>query len=203
MRVFLCDGGGALVLTRDPPEPKADATGLAPARPAFELWDTFIESAGGAEEPQMYSRYGSASVAPEAIARGDHHVTQNMAAVGAMAVEVFLAGFQRFADQLGIHPGDPEVIDQVAYFLANVPSDHLVEATHEEFARRYGVPVEVARRQYYSTVAGRGYTGPAALPITLDQLFRERKVPDGKFLISFVTESSKWMNAGLLLRSRS
>jgi 3-oxoacyl-[acyl-carrier-protein] synthase-3 len=191
LRLFLCDGGGALVLTRDDGQ-----------SPGFEVWDTFIESAGGNDEPQMYSRYGSASIAPEAIAQGHHHVTQNMQMVGSLAVDVFIAGFERFAQKLGLDLGAPETHEQIRWFLANVPSDHLVEATHEEFMRRYGLPPEVARRQYYSTVAKRGYTGPAAIAVALDQLWRNHAVPDGKFIISFVTESSKWMNAGFLMRRR-
>ncbi len=192
LRMFLCDGGGALLLTRD------DGTA-----PGFEVYDTFVESVGCDDEPQMYTRFGSASVVPDAIAKGHHHVTQNMQMVGSLAVDVALGGLQRFAEQLGIDPSSPEVTDQFAYFLANVPSDHLVEAAQEDFSARTGVPLELIRSKYYSTVANRGYTGPAAIAITLDHLLRTAAVPDGKFVASFVTESSKWMNAGFLLRYRA
>ena len=192
MRLFLCDGAGALVLTRDEGQGRG-----------FEVYDTFIESVGGAQEPQMYTRYGSASVVPEAFAQGHHHLTQNMAMVSSVAVEVFLGGLQRFAEQLGVDLAAPETAEQVAWFLANVPSDHLVEAAREEFSKRSGVPLELLESHYYSTVANRGYTGPAAIAISLDQLLRTDAVPDGKFVMSFVTESSKWMNAGFLLRYRA
>lgn len=191
LRLFLCDGGGALVLTRD------EGT-----QPGFEVWDTFIESVGGRDAPQMFSRYGSASVAPLAFAAGDHHVTQNMGLVGSLGVNVFIAGFQRFMDQLGLDPGSADFQEQVTHLLANVPSDHLVDAAMEDGSARFRVPMEVLRRVYTSTVAKRGYTGPAAVVITLDALMRARAVADGKFVVSFVTESSKWMNAGFLLRFR-
>lgn len=191
LRLFLCDGGGALVLRRD------DGAGRG-----FEVWQTFLESVGGGQEPQMFSRYGSASKATEALARGDHHVTQNMGLVGSLGVEVFLGGLHRFFAELGVDPGDAAFQEQVTHLLANVPSDHLVEAALEDGGARYAIPMEHLRRVYTSTVARRGYTGPAAMPITLDELLRARAVADGKHVLSFVTESSKWMNAGFLLRYR-
>jgi 3-oxoacyl-[acyl-carrier-protein] synthase-3 len=192
LRMFLCDGGGALVLTRDDGKARG-----------FEVWETFVESVGASDEPQMYSRFGSASRAPEAIAQGHHHVTQNMQMVGSLAVDVFLGGLQRFAKHLGVDDTDASALEDIQYFLANVPSDHLVEAGHEEFARRTGLPLDLVQSRYYSTVANRGYTGPAAIAITLDQLLRNDKVGAGKLVASFVTESSKWMNAGFLLRYRA
>lgn len=191
LRLFMCDGSGAFVLTRD------DG-----ARPGFEVYDTFVESVGGREPPQMYSRYGSASVAPDAIAAGDHHVTQNMGLVGGVGVGVFLSGFHRFLEKLGIDPLDAAFREQVSHVIANVPSDHLVEAGLEDMSARYRVSLDHIRQIYCSTVAKRGYTGPAAIAITLDELFRGGAVADGRFVASFVTESSKWMNAGFMLRSR-
>lgn len=191
LRFFLCDGGGALVLTRD----EGQAAG-------FEIVNTMIESVGAREAPQMFSRYGSASVASEAIANGDHHVTQNLQVVSSQAGEIFLNGFDRFVKQLDFHPASPQFLNGVTHFLANVPTDHLVESSMESYALRYGVTLQEAKARYFSTVARRGYTGPVALAISLDELHRQKKLQHGRYLISFVTESSKWLNAGLLLRSR-
>lgn len=192
LRLFMCDGGGALVLTRDDGR-----------RPAFEVYDTFVESVGGRDEPRMSSRYGSASVAPAAIAAGDHHVTQDMSVVGGLGVERFVGGVQRFLEQLGVDTDDPEFRAQATHLLANVPSEHLVETGLEDLSARYRVSMDHLRSIYTSTVAKRGYTGPAAVAITLDGLLRDRAVADGKFVLSFVTESSKWMNAGFALRYRA
>ncbi|MFM7201071.1 MAG: 3-oxoacyl-ACP synthase III family protein [Myxococcota bacterium] len=192
LRFFLCDGGGALVLTRD----EGQVGG-------FEIVDTLLESVGSKEAPQMYSRYGSASVAAEAIAAGDHHVTQNFQVVSSLGPESFLEGFDRFVQQLDFPPASQSFREEVTHFLANVPTDHLVDGAMESYARRYGVPEKEAKERYFSTVARRGYTGPVALAISLDELHRQNKLQHGKYLISFVTESSKWMNAGLLLHYRN
>lgn len=192
LRWFLCDGGGALVLKRD------DGTS-----PGFEVLDTFVESVGATEAPQMFSKYGSASVAPQAIAAGDHHVTQNFQVVSSLGSKIFMEGYDRFVNQLELHPGSPEFLDNVSHFLANVPTDHLVDNAFDSYCKAYGVTKDQVKQAYYSTVAKRGYTGPVAIAITLDELHRQNKIEDGKYLISFVTESSKWMNAGLFLRYRT
>ena len=64
-------------------------------------------------------------------------------------------------------------------------------------------PVRRALSELENRRAKRGYTGPAAIAITLDELLRAGSLSDGKFVLSFVTESSKWMNAGFLLRYRA
>ena len=150
----------------------------------------------------MYSRYGSASVAPRAFALGHHHVTQNMGLVGSLGVEHFLGGLERFAARLEIDAQSTDFREQVSHFLANVPSDHLVESGLEQGSARWALPLDHMRRIYTSTVAHRGYTGPAAVVITLDELLRAGGIRDGRFVMSFVTESSKWMNAGFLMRFR-
>lgn len=190
MRLFLCDGAGAILLTRD------DGAGAG-----LEVWDTYLESVGCHKAPRMTTRFGSASLAPQAIAAGDHHVEQDLGLVGREGVEVFLGGFVRFATQLGMTA--PDFRERVSHVMANVPSDHLVDAALEDTSLQYDLPLEHLRQVYYSTVAGRGYTGPAAVLISLDELLQSGALQDDRFVISFVTESSKWMNAGFLLRHRA
>lgn len=192
LRWFLCDGGGALVLKRD----DGKQSGL-------RVLNTFVESVGCDEAPQMFSTYGSASIPSKAIAEGGHHVTQNFQVVSSLGSKIFMDGYQRFVDLLDFHPGSPEFLENVTHFLANVPTDHLVDNAFDEYSKRFRVPIAQVKKAYYSTVANRGYTGPAALAITLDELIRNNKIADGKMVISFVTESSKWMNAGLLLQYRA
>lgn len=190
LRFFLCDGGGALVLTRD----------NQGTLPGLEVVSTMVESVGCDDAPQMFSTYGSASIAPDAIAHGEHHVTQNFNVVSSTGPRLFMEGFDRFVRQIGIDPGSDAFLEHVTHFLANVPTDHLVDSAIDDYCRRYKVTADTAKRAFHSSVAKRGYTGPVSIAITLDELVRDRKIENGKYLISFVTESSKWMNAGLFLR---
>lgn len=192
LRWFLSDGGGAVLLERDEGQ-----TGC------LELWDTFIESLGMAREPHMFTRFGSANNPVEAIAQGLHHVSQDFAQVSQIGPQFFVDGFIRFAAQLGLDPRNEATMDQISHVLVNLPSDHLLEAGMEDWQSRVGLSIEKLKERYYSTVAGRGYTGPAAVLITLDELMRSKKLSDNRFVLSLVTESSKWMNGGFLLRYRS
>lgn len=194
MRWFLCDGGGAMVLTRD------DGSS-----PGLEVYDTMVESVGIAHEPHMYTRFGSCQTPKEAWDEGLHHLTQNFNQVSTIGPDFFLDGVQRFAEQVGLNPDDPENINMIKYFLANVPADHLLDVAMEEAKERISVGMRALQKVYYSTVANRGYTGPAAIAITLDELMRKKRgdLSDGDFLVSFVTESSKWMNAGFVMRYRA
>ena len=191
LRWFLSDGGGAVVLTRDEGQPRC-----------LEVINTFVESLGMAREPHMFANFGSADNPMEAVARGAHHVSQDFAQVSKIGPEFFVDGFFRFAEQLGIDPSDERTLEQIRYVLVNLPSDHLMEAGLENWSGRVKMPVAKLMERYYSTVAGRGYTGPAAVLISLETLLRTGGLEEGQHVMSLVTESSKWMNGGFLLRYR-
>ena len=191
LRWFLSDGAGAIVLTRDDGRPQG-----------LEVVDTFVESLGVAREPHMYAMFGSADNPIEAVSKGLHHVSQDFAQVSSIGPAFFVDGFFRFAEQLGIDPTDLDVLEQIPYVLVNLPSDHLLETGMEDWSGRVKMPVEKLKERYYSTVAGRGYTGPAAVLITLDELLRKGKLGHGQHVMSLVTESSKWMNAGFMMKYR-
>jgi 3-oxoacyl-[acyl-carrier-protein] synthase III len=187
LRWFLCDGGGAVVLTRG-------------EGPGFSVVDTFTESLGTKHPPHMCAPFGSAHNPITAVAQGLHHVGQDFTQVSQIGPAFFVDGFIRFAEQLGIDVSDERVLERIPHVLVNVPSDHLVETALEDWSGRVRFPVEKLKERYYSTVANRGYTGPAAVLITLDELMRKHTLRDGDCVMSLVTESSKWMNAGFLLR---
>ncbi|MFM7203611.1 MAG: 3-oxoacyl-ACP synthase III family protein [Myxococcota bacterium] len=189
MRWFLCDGAGALVLKRD----DGQQAGL-------RVYHTFLESVGIHAPPQMFTQVGATTHMAEAYAQGLHHLTQDFQQVSQIGPRFFIDGMRRFAAELGLDPDDRTHFDHIAYFLANVPADHLVELGMEEARAQWGMGLERLKAVLYSTVARRGYTGPAAMPITLDKLVREAPLQDGQFIVSFVTESSKWMNAGFVMR---
>lgn len=187
MRYFLCDGAGAVVLTRDR------------GGPGLRMVNTYLESVGIHEAPQMYTRVGATTRMSEAYAQGLHHLTQDFNQVSQTGPKFFIDGVQRFVAALGLTDADKPLMDRLGFFLANVPADHLVSLGMDEARARFGFALEKIRSVLYSTVANRGYTGPAAVLITLDELVKKGIVQDGHLVASFVTESSKWMNAGFLL----
>lgn len=192
MRFFLCDGGGAVVLRRG--DGKSGG---------FRVVDTFVESLGTAHPPHMSAPFGSADDPIRAIAEGRHHISQDFGRVSQIAPAFFVDGWIRFAEQLGLDPSDETAMERLRYVLVNVPSDHLVDAGLEDVIGRTGITASRLKERYYSTVANRGYTGPAAVLITLDQLARGHKpLAEGDYVLSLVTESSKWMNGGFLLQYR-
>lgn len=193
MRWFLCDGSGAFVLRR------SDDVG----NKGLRVIDTMIESVGIAEEPHMYTNVGAATRIKDAYANGWHHLTQNFNQVSNIGPQFFMDGLKRFAAQIGVDPEDKESVMSIKYFLANVPTDHLVDIGLDVAKAQWGVALEHLQRVLYSTVSNRGYTGPAAIAITLDELVRKVGLNDGDIIASFVTESSKWMNAGFILQQDS
>ena len=190
MRWFLCDGSGAMVFRRS--EDCGDK--------GLRVMDTMIESVGMAEEPHMWTGTGAGTRIKEAYDKGLHHLTQNFNQVSNIGPEFFMDGLKRFAKQMEIDPEDKDTIESINYFLANVPTDHLVDIGLDVARQHWGIALEHFQKILYSTVSNRGYTGPAAIAITLDELVRKVGLNDGDIIASFVTESSKWMNAGFFMK---
>jgi len=130
LRWFLSDGGGAVLLTRD--DGRSDC---------LEVVDTFVESLGMAREPHMFANMGSADNLMEAVARGQHHVSQDFAQVSKIGPEFFVDGFFRFAAQLGLDVKDEKMLDKIRYILINLPSDHLLEVGMENWSGRAHLPI--------------------------------------------------------------
>jgi len=193
IRWFLCDGSGAMVIRRD------DGT-----MPGLKLQHTFLESVGLAHEPHMYTRYGAPHSVYEAAEEGLMHLTQNFQQVSQIGPKFFFDGVVRFCEQIGFDTNDMDkIFNMMKYFLANVPADHLVDVGMDEVKQRWGWQMAQLKRVLYSTVQERGYTGPAAIAITLDELIRKNLLANDDVVASFVTESSKWMNAGFLMQYRA
>ena len=194
MRFFLCDGGGAIVLQRG-----------EDGQAGLRVVDTFVESLGTKHAPHMSAPFGSADNPIEAVAQGRHHISQDFGEVSRIAPAFFVDGFLRFATQLGLDWTDEAAMAPIRHVLVNVPSDHLVDAGLEDAALRTKLPMDGIKKRYTSTVRDRGYTGPAAVLITLDELLRAEDpaggpLRPGEAIMSVVTESSKWMNAGFLFQ---
>lgn len=192
LRWFLCDGAGAVILRAD--ENKT---------PGMYLADSYVESVGAKFPPHMYCRNGVSSLGYlEDYAEGLHHITQDYRDVSQLGPKLFQEGFLKFCDQLKAKVGEDEYKRRVldaTYFLVNVPTKHLIDLTADELKVKFRELRDAKFDMYYSTTEKRGYTGPAAILITLDKMLRHESFKHNETIISFVTESSKWMNAGFVL----
>lgn len=195
LRWFLCDGAGAIVL-------KADESGS----PGMYFMDSYVESVGAKYPPHMYNQMGCSSLGPrQDYEVGNHHVVQDYRDVSQLGPKLFIEGFLKFCDQLRNRLGDEEYrrrVHDATYFLVNVPTKHLIDLTADELKVKFKELRDAKFDMYYSTTEKRGYTGPAAILLTLDKILRTETFRDRETLISFVTESSKWMNAGFVMEYR-
>ncbi len=185
LRWFLCDGAGAAILTAGPRRGAA-----------LELEHTYIESVGGNRPSLMYNRRPAYWMNPvEEYEQAAHHLRQhfrNELATGVFQEEggsVFLKGLRRMLDQAGTP------IATVRLFQANLPAKHIVEAVVEEL-----VTLGIERSRFYSRLDALGYSGPPMVFICLDRIAREERLGDGERVVSFVTEVSKFMQAGYVAR---
>lgn len=196
LRWFLCDGGGAVVLKAE--EEKT---------PGLYFKDSYVESVGSKYPPHMYNSAGCSSLgALQDYQAGNHHVTQDYRDVSQLGPKLFMEGFLKMIDQMKNKLGEDvwkkKTMD-ASYFLVNVPTRHLIDLVAEELLLKFKELKDARFDMYYSTTEKRGYTGPAAILITLDKLLRTENLRNEEVIVSFVTESSKWMNAGFWLEYQS
>jgi 3-oxoacyl-[acyl-carrier-protein] synthase III len=189
LRWFLSDGAGALVLSRDP---------RPVGRGVFEVEATFIESIGGRRPSLMFNERPARPLSPrDEFEGGLHHLRQrfrNELATGLFQEEggsVFKQGLLRMLERERIP------VDKVKIFQVNLPAKHIVASVVEECE-----PLGIPRAALYTRLDELGYCGPPMALICLDTILREeadRLGPDDRVL-SFVTEVSKFMQAGYSIR---
>ncbi|MBL7137704.1 MAG: 3-oxoacyl-ACP synthase III family protein [Bacteroidales bacterium] len=185
LRYFLSDGASALVLQA---EPERSGNGLY-------LDYTYMESAGGKKPSAMGNRRPAYWMNPkEEFAKGYHHLAQMFqeelrANFHEANGSVFLNGLKRM---LALHPVDPR---KIRFFQVNFPSKHISELVMEE-CRELGID----RNTLYSKMATMGYIGPPMAFLCLDRIRKEEKLNPGDIILSFVTEVSKFMQAGYVLK---
>lgn len=181
LRWFLCDGAGALVLTSRPRGPRR-----------LRVVDTYIASAGLGLGPDMYCLMGGQRCQPlEVFERGWHHLKQSFDSVARTAPRLFMEALDDMIARIGVGPA------AFRYFLANIPTRHLSDLLLERLKkddRFRGVTL-------YSKLAERGYPGPPAILVGLDEFVRETDLRPGERVVNLVTESSKWMHGGFLLEA--
>ena len=102
---------------------------------------------------------------------------------------VFFNGLKRMLEK---YPTD---ISKLKYFQVNFPSKHISELVIEECSA-LGIPKE----SLYTKMSSMGYAGPPMVYICLDKMLREEPFTPGDLVLSFVTEVSKFMQAGFILK---
>ena len=102
---------------------------------------------------------------------------------------VFLNGLKRM---LAKHPIP---FSALKYFQVNFPSKHITELIMDE-CMELGIPREIL----YSKMATMGYIGPPMALLCLDKIRKEEPLLPGDIILSFVTEVSKFMQAGYVIK---
>jgi len=184
LRWFLSDGAGALVLSSEKRHPQD-----------LRVETTYIESNGGKRPSLMFNLRPALWLNPkEEYELGYHHLRQRFR--NALATSdfqepdgsIFLKGFQRMMAE------SSAAIDDIRTFQINLPTKHIVDSIKEEFLQM-GIEGSV----FYSKLDQLGYCGPPMAFICLDKIIREEQFNSGDCVVSFVTEVSKFMQAGYVL----
>jgi len=180
LRWFLSDGAGAMVLTADKPDHDR----------ALRVVDTYLESVGVGIEPTMKVMVGAHRSEPrEIFEHGWHHLTQDLQTVTRVAPRLGAKGFDVMMKEWNLD------LSKLRCIFLKVLKKHMMDLgskTARKSLGRADVP-------FYTRLSTRGYPGAPAIVIALDEYLAENKLGAGDQLLSFVTESSKWMHAGFLL----
>lgn len=183
LRYFLSDGAGALVL-----QAAEDEHGLF-------LEHTFMESIGGKKPSAMFNNRPAYWMSPkEEYNLGYHHLSQLFNEKLRVHFNeddgsVFYKGLKRMIDLYALD------VESIRFFQVNFPSKHISELVMEE-CEKLGIPKE----KLYAKMSTMGYIGPPMALVSIDKIIREEKLNKGDTILSFVTEVSKFMQAGFLLR---
>jgi 3-oxoacyl-[acyl-carrier-protein] synthase III len=188
LRWFLCDGAGALVLTTK------DVAG-----PYLSVENNYLESIGGKKPSLMYNKIPNYTMNPREIyENGLHHVSQTFKNLLGSDLfrdnnnknnSIIFSGIKRMIDKFQID------LKKLRYFQMNLPNKNAVAAVMEEMEQ-----LNMERKVLYSKLNKLGYCGPPMVFICVDQIIREEPLEEGDLIMSFVTEVSKFMQAGFTFR---
>lgn len=186
LRYFLSDGAGAIVL-------QADNTGKG----GLYVENVFMESVGGKKPSAMKNQRPAYWMNPkEEFEKGYHHISQMFQNELKQNFHepdgtVFFNGLKRMLEK---YPTD---LSRLKYFQVNFPSKHISEIIIEECEA-----LGISKNLLYTKMSSMGYTGPPMVFICLDKIFREEPLIQGDLVLSFVTEVSKFMQAGFTLKQK-
>jgi len=184
LRYFLSDGAAAIILQASDNR-----------RNGLFVEYNYIESIGGKKPSAMGNKRPAYYMNPkEEYDLGYHHLAQMFQEelrenFHERDGSVFLKGLKRM---LALHPVE---MDKLRFFQVNFPSKHIAELIMDECAE-IGIP----RQKLYSKMADMGYIGPPMALLCLDKIRKEEKLEDGEIILSFVTEVSKFMQGGYIIK---
>jgi 3-oxoacyl-[acyl-carrier-protein] synthase III len=184
LRYFLSDGAAALVLQA------SDS-----CNDGLFVEYNYIESIGGFKPSAMGNKRPAYYMNPkEEFEHGYHHLAQMFQEelrenFHEPEGSVFLKGLKRM---LASHPVN---LNQVRFFQVNFPSKHISELIMDECTA-----LGIDRKTLWSKMATMGYIGPPMALLCLDKIRKEEHLQKGDIILSFVTEVSKFMQAGYVIR---
>ena len=184
LRYFLSDGAGALVLQA-----------VDEKKDGLFVEHTYMESIGGKKPSAMLNKRPAYWMSPkEEYELGYHHLAQmfNEQLRTHFHDEdgsVFLKGLKRMLDKYPIN------LNELKYFQVNFPSKHISELIMEECEE-----LGISRETLYTKISTMGYAGPPMAFISIDKILSEEKLKHNDLILSFVTEVSKFMQAGYALK---
>ena len=183
LRNFLCDGAGALVLQAT----ENNVDGLF-------IEHTYMESLGGIKPSCMSNKRPAYWMNPkEEFEKGYHHLAQMFqerlrAHFHDDDGTVFYKGLKRMIDKYDID------LKNIRFFQVNLPSKHISDIVMEECEQ-----LGINKNTLYTKMSKMGYSGPPMVFICLDKIFKEEKLNKNDLILSFVTEVSKFMQAGFTM----
>jgi len=185
LRYFLSDGAGAIVI-------EAEENNL---KKGLYLENCYMESIGGNKPSAMGNKRPAYFMNPkEEYEKGYHHLSQMLndnlrELFYEDSGSVFFKGLKRMMDK---YPFD---INKIKFFQINFPSKHISEAIIEE-CEKLGIKKETL----YTKISMMGYVGPPMVFLCLDKILKEEKLEKDDIILSFVTEVSKFMQAGFVCK---
>jgi len=183
LRYFLSDGASALVLQGEPVKMKG-----------LYVDYVYMESIGGMKPSAMGNKRPAYWMNPrEEFEKGYHHLAQLFQEqlrenFHETEGSVFLKGLKRMLAK------KPVNMSRLKYFQINFPSKHISELIMDECHE-----LGISRQTLYSKMSTMGYIGPPMAFLCLDKIRKEENLQDGDIILSFVTEVSKFMQAGYIL----
>ncbi|MEE4198142.1 MAG: 3-oxoacyl-ACP synthase III family protein [Bacteroidales bacterium] len=184
LRYFLSDGAGALLLQADEEKQKG-----------LYVESTYMESVGGKKPPAMLNHRPAYWMNPKKeFDLAYHHLSQMFNEQLRTHFHdpdgsVFIKGLKRMFHK---YPVD---IQKLKYFQVNFPSKHISELIMDECEE-----LGIDRKTLYTKMSDMGYAGPPMAFISIDKIVTEESLNTNDLIISFVTEVSKFMQAGYTLK---
>ncbi|MCD4730630.1 MAG: 3-oxoacyl-ACP synthase III family protein [Bacteroidales bacterium] len=183
LRYFLSDGAGAIILQSS----EADS--------GLMVENAYMESVGGKKPAGMLNKRPAYWMNPkEEYEKGFHHLSQMFnEKLGTHFNEeggsIFYKGLQRMIEKYKVD------VSQIRFFQVNFPSRHISEMVMEECER-----LGISKNTLYTKISSMGYVGPPMVFICIDKIMREEQLNKNDLILSFVSEVSKFMQAGFTLK---